>query len=269
MLNCEHNPTLISGRGGSGGSSRVTVCTNCGEIRVAGEREGIHFSESFSLYGSHELLAASQAHRLMSMPDTTGPLVGKRTWKPLDFANERLYFVVRSWDIKDDKGQKNYKDSHVVAAQAPAHAAALVESTYKEQYDADERIVFHHSQVLPLNVLQPLAWTENGIQLLNVEFEEGMFVPGEWKCPKCQMRLGQRFISREDMSVGVNPDPEPPDCMNTCGVKMARVTWRDAAAEAGRIAEGWMKRARQLESDWPSDAAMPVDERDTAEPTEK
>lgn len=267
MINCEHNPTLIAGGRSSEEHYRVSVCRNCGEFRLTADKDGVHFAINFSLYGSYELLAASQAHRLITMPDTADEqIAGKRIWRPLDFAQKRLYFVLRSWDIKDEKGQKNFKDNHIVAAQAPAHAAALIESMYKKQYEADKRVVFHHSQGFPLQVLQPLSWTVNGIRLITAEFDEGMFCPGEWKCPKCQMRLGQRFLSAEDMSVGVNPDPEPPNCMNTCGVKMSRLTWREAAEDAGRIAAGWMKRAKQLEEAFPPDSPMPVDERDIIAP---
>lgn len=261
MLDCNHNPTLITGSRGSNGTSRVTVCTNCGQFDVYAEKDGVHFNKSFSLYGSYELLAASQAHRLMTMPDTKDEDVArKRIWRPLDFAQQRLYFVIRSWDIKEgDKPARNYKDQHVVFADSPSHAAALVEATYEEQYKNDERIVFHHSQGFPLNVLQPLSWTVNGIRLIDAEVRDGDWVPGEFSCPKCQFRLSKRLLSAQDGSVGVDQDAEPPDCMNTCGVKMTRVSWRDAAEEAGRIATRWMNWAKLLEEAWPADFPMPVD----------
>lgn len=267
MLDCDHSPTLITGGSGSNGRSSVTVCRRCGEFHVIADKDGAHFSITFSLYGSYELIAASQAHRLSTTPAAEAPK-DKRIWHPLDFADHRLYYVLRSWDVRQEDGTiRNFKDHHIVAAHAPAHAAALVEATYKESYDIDKELIpFHYAEGFALNVLQPLSWTENGIQMLNVEFDEGAFIPGEWHCPKCQMRLGTRFLSAEDMSVGVNPDPEPPDCMNECG-KMMRITWRDAAHEAYLINQRLAKRIKALEDAFPPDVAMPVEEDEISETT--
>lgn len=259
MIDCDHSPQLIRGSGSPGGSSCVTVCSKCGEVTVTAEKDGVRFSESFSLYGEYELLAASQAHRLTSIPDAE--TANKRIWAPFIFANERLYRVIRSWDVKTDNGQHNHKDTHIVAARSPEHAAALVEATYDEQYKADERIVFHHSQGFALNVLQPMSWSTNGIQLLNIEFDEGMFVPAEYRCPQCQFRLSKRIIAADTGAVGTDPNAQPEQCPHDSNM-MVRVSWREAAAEAGRIGANWMARAQQLEEAWPADAAMPVDERD-------
>lgn len=259
MLDCDHTPTILTGSRGSNGTSRVTVCVKCGQFDIHAEKDGVNFSETFSLYGSYELLAASQAHRLMTTPDAES--ANRRIWKPIDLAHERLYHVIRSWDVKDDSGTHNHKDNHIVAAQSPSHAAALVEATYEEAYKADERIVFHHSQGFPLNVLQPLSWSANGIQLLNMEFDEGLFVPAEYRCPQCQFRLSKRIIADDLGAVGIDPNAEPEQCPND-STMMVRVSWREACAEAGEIAAAWMKRARQLEESWPTDAAMPVDDRD-------
>lgn len=259
MLNCEHSPTIITGSRGSNGSSRVTVCRKCGEFKITGDKDGVHFSKSFSLYGSYELLAASQAHRLMSIPDAEVPS-GKRIWKPLDLAQQRLYHVVRAWDVKEGDKQTNYKDNHIVAADSPSHAAALVEATYQQYYEENaERIPLHYSEGFPLNVLQPLEWTLNGIPLLNLEFDEGNFVPGEFRCTTCQFRLHKRLISRDMGTVGVDSDAQPEPCPND-STMMVRVTWREAAEDAGHIAGSWMKRAKALEDAWPSDTAMPADE---------
>lgn len=259
MIDCDHSPALISARRGNGGTEDVSVCRRCGELRVTAWKDGVFFATNFSLFGSYELLAASQAYRLMLIPAADAP-VGKRIWKPLDFAHQRLYHVVRSWDLKENDRQQNFKDNHIVAADSPSHAAALVEATYQEHYDKfKETIPLHYSQGYPLNVLQPLNWTENGINILNAEFDEGSFVPGEFRCPKCQMRMAQRLLSREDMSVGVDPDPAPPECMNNCGT-MVRMTWRDAAHEAFLINQRIGKRIRALEKAWPDGFAMPVED---------
>lgn len=83
-------------------------------------------------------------------------------------------------------------------------------------------------------------------------FKAEEFVPNEFICPNCGLRRGTQATDGR------------PSCLR-CGTAVVPLSWRLAAAEAGEIAAGWMKRAKQLEDAFPSDAAMPVDERDSVE----
>jgi len=73
--------------------------------------------------------------------------------------------------------------------------------------------------------------------------ESEIFVPGEWVCPRCSFRLHRRVMSASDGSVGVDTDPESEPCPND-GEQMQRLTWKQDAEEANRVALALMKELR-------------------------
>jgi hypothetical protein len=169
MIDCKHNRTLlITGSRGSGGRENAYICADCGEIHVFADSEGKHFSMHFSLYGSAHLIAASQAHRRLAKDVPEGERLSTRVWKPLDFGHLRLYKVLLSWSTND---HREYQEQFIVAAdspnQSPQSAANLIKKIYAETYENNSQIAHWDVKGYPLQVLQPLEWTENGISLLN------------------------------------------------------------------------------------------------------
>jgi hypothetical protein len=168
MFDCEHRRThLIKYGRGQGDIEHVSICLDCGEINVSAVKEGVRFNTRFHLWSSLSLIAASQATRKSNLSPEEKR---KRVWKPLDFAHLRLYEVVLSWQAK---GGKRGRERYIVAAdspnQTPQSAANQIRKIYAESYDSNPEMSYWHVQGYPLQVLQPLEWTENGITLFNQE----------------------------------------------------------------------------------------------------
>ena len=73
------------------------------------------------------------------------------------------------------------------------------------------------------------------------------YAPGEWFCPKCSFRLHKRVLSASTGDVGIDASTEPDLCPND-GTPMERLTWRQDAGEANKIAMNLFKeleRARE------------------------
>lgn len=261
MLGCDHLTTLIRSSHGSGGDEHISVCRRCGEIQVSATKDGVHFSTHFHLANSYLLIAASQAYRLNSDREVEDVL-GKTVSKPLDFGHLRLYQVRLHWCMKD--GRKG-TDSYVVAAdspnQTPHSAANQIRDIYKEGYDNNPEMSYWDVKGYALNVVQPLSWTTNGICLINLEFEEA-FVPGEFKCPQCHFWASMQKIDERSRPIGVADVGEIPKCPYD-NTEMKPVTWREAAMQAGAIAQKHAARAKALEDAWPPDFLMPVGDEET------
>jgi hypothetical protein len=258
MLGCDHYTVMIQSACGSGGDEHVSVCKRCGVIEVTATKDGVHFKTHFHLVNNYLLIAASQAYRLSNDRDAQDVL-GKTVSKPLDFAHLRLYQVLLNWRMKDGKeGTERY----VVAAdspnQTPHSAANQIRALYRESYDNNPEMAWWDAYGYALNVLQPLSWTINGIQLLDLEFSE-TFVPGEYTCPQCNFRLSKRIIAADSGAVGIQRDEEIPSCPND-GKEMKMVTWRQAAADAGAMAQRDRAWINKLEEAWPEGYPMPVEE---------
>lgn len=67
-------------------------------------------------------------------------------------------------------------------------------------------------------------------------------VPGVLKCVKCDFRLIKTTLTPS----GAYADEKPDTCPN-CDVPMWKVTWKDEAQEAYKVAESQMKRALEAE----------------------
>lgn len=260
MFDCDHLTTLIQSRHGSGGDEHVSVCRRCGEIQITATKDGVHFSTHFHLANSYLLIAASQAYRLSNDREAENVL-GKTVSKPLDFGRLRLYQVRLHWSMKNGR---QGTDSYVVAAdspnQSPNSAANQIRELYKLGYDNNPEMSYWDVQGYALNVVQPLSWTTNGITLLNLELEE-TFVGGEWKCPKCQFWASMQKIDEQLRPIGVADVGEIPKCPYD-DTEMRPVTWREAAMQAGAIAQKHKARAEALENAWPGGFEMPVESDD-------
>ena len=168
MTTCTHTQQMLITAGrGNGDQHSVHVCRDCGEIDVRATKEGVRFELKFHLWSTAAVIAASQS---IAKSELTPAERHKRVWKPLDLAHLRLYAVKVRRELK---GGKHWTDHHVVAADAPncGHpgASKLIEDIYREAYDNDPNIVSWSAYGEPLQVLQPLDWTENGISLINEE----------------------------------------------------------------------------------------------------
>lgn len=60
------------------------------------------------------------------------------------------------------------------------------------------------------------------------------YVPGVWRCPKCNFRQINSYLNMGDGTITANP--KPCDCPN-CKKPMWRVTWKDEANEANALLE--------------------------------
>jgi hypothetical protein len=261
---CKHNRTLlITGSLGPDGRTHADICADCGEIHVFGESEGQHFSMRFSLYGSAQLIAASQAYRRLVEEIPESEKLSQRVSKPLDFGYWRLYQVILTYNLKEET--HNRRKYFVVAATAPSRAATIIEQAYSEtmnQPHIDNWNVSGHA----LNVLQPLEWTENGMALLNeeaqaeieklkaysiqlearlMELEEAQYVPGELRCTQCSFRPHKRVLRASDGAVGINASTDKEFCPNDES-EMVRLTWKDADAESCATIEALMKKIEEL-----------------------
>lgn len=167
-MGCEHrNRSLIRSYRGTGRMEHVTLCRDCGRFDVTIEKDGVRVSTSFDLPSNESLIAASRA---VTDAGITPKECRERVWKPLDFAQLRLYEVRLGWQLKDGK---RGKEAFIVAAdspnQTPQSAANLIRKIYAESYDSNPLISDWYVQGYALNVLQPRAWTENGISMFNNE----------------------------------------------------------------------------------------------------
>jgi hypothetical protein len=167
LEDCAHHRNLfLQGSLGSGGRESVNVCRDCGQFHIVADREGVHFSLRFSLWGSDALIAASQKYRAAIRGDIDEGL-SKRVWKPLDFAGLRLYRVVLSYTLKNFNPPRTTTKHYIVAATRPREAASLVEDEVRESYEGNSDIAYWNVAGYPVEVLQPIEWTENGISILN------------------------------------------------------------------------------------------------------
>lgn len=252
MRECEHYSYHLKSSHGSNGDETVSICLRCGEISVVAQKQGVHFKTTFGLYTPHSLLAASQALRWYRGQTS----VEGRVWKPLDFAHLRLYQVLLHWRVnpRDEAHERQLRaagklegnEFYIVAAdspnQSPHSAARLIREIYKDSYDNNPEISYWDVKGYALNVLQPRAWAENGIELLR-----DAFVPGEFVCPECNGRAAQQDESGNFATC-------PAD-----NAIMLPMTWRQAAEEAGAIAKNHKKRSEQLENAWPDGYEIPLE----------
>jgi hypothetical protein len=92
--------------------------------------------------------------------------------------------------------------------------------------------------------INPSGWTLELIsELIFRCVETELFVPGDWVCPRCSFRLHKRVMSAADGSVGVDASAEAEPCPND-GAPMQRLTWKQDAEEANRVALALMKELR-------------------------
>ena len=80
----------------------------------------------------------------------------KRVWKPIGVGGMRLYRVKVVWTPSGTKD--GHKEDYIVAANAPRHAAQLIEEMYKEAAYPPTIVTGE-----ALNVYQPADWWESGI----------------------------------------------------------------------------------------------------------
>jgi hypothetical protein len=169
-LDCGHRRTLfLQGAFGSNGPESVSVCRDCGQFKIFADRKGVHFSINFSLWGCDALIAASQTWRT-ALKGETAEQLSTRVWKPLDFAGLRLYHVVLRFETKVGDQRARGNKHFTVAATAPRRAAAIIEQMCKSSYEDHPNIAYWSVDGYPLEVLQPLEWTENGISILNIDW---------------------------------------------------------------------------------------------------
>lgn len=88
----------------------------------------------------------------------------------------------------------------------------------------------------------------------NTERVELIYVPGEWRCAKCKLRITSTVFS-PDGKIGANRQSEP--CPNGCG-PLWPLTYREAyEAEAERHESTW-ERWRNLEKALGHDTPWPL-----------
>lgn len=78
-----------------------------------------------------------------------------------------------------------------------------------------------------------------------VSTEDLVYVPGDWFCPKCSFRLHKRFLRASDGAVGIDINAEAEPCPNDEEM-MQRLTWKQDAEDANRIALDLAKENRRL-----------------------
>lgn len=98
-----------------------------------------------------------------------------------------------------------------------------------------------------LRVFAAVEWDcldENGKKWIAIIIREAarqaQLVPGVLTCAKCDFRLTKTTLCVTDGNAYANNDPD--NCPN-CKVPMWRVTWREEAAEAYKVAESQIARA--------------------------
>jgi hypothetical protein len=74
-----------------------------------------------------------------------------------------------------------------------------------------------------------------------------VFVPGQWRCPKCKFVLSQMNLNASDGAVTARDDAGD-NCPN-CDKPLWRVTWKDDAMEMAARCEEQMTRAVNAESE--------------------
>ena len=75
--------------------------------------------------------------------------------------------------------------------------------------------------------------------------EEMVYVAGDWVCPKCSFRLHKRILRASDGAVGVDLSEVGEPCPND-GETMQRLTWKQDAEDANRVALDLAKENRRL-----------------------
>lgn len=73
-----------------------------------------------------------------------------------------------------------------------------------------------------------------------------VYVPGQWRCPKCNFRLAQAVMRASDGAVGLRDDPGE-RCPND-GSPLWRVTEREAGNELAERAQEYFERANAAEA---------------------
>jgi len=74
--------------------------------------------------------------------------------------------------------------------------------------------------------------------------EKLIYIPGDWICPTCNYRKHQRLLHAQSGLIGVSlatPDPCPND-----GTPLQRLTWKQDAEDANRVALDLVKENRKL-----------------------
>lgn len=105
-----------------------------------------------------------------------------RKWKPIDVGGLRLYQVYLDWKYKGE--QHSHRESYIVAATAPRHAAKLIEDIYKESYEGNECIAYWYVTGHALNVLQPADWWDKGVPCIVCDTRDTISRIFRWHKPK-------------------------------------------------------------------------------------
>ncbi|WP_300009615.1 hypothetical protein [uncultured Roseobacter sp.] len=82
-----------------------------------------------------------------------------------------------------------------------------------------------------------------------------LYVPGEWRCAKCDFRLTKNFLSASTGTV--HADTSTPEKCPNCDVPMWRVSWEEDCRDAWHFLEREMVRTRQLEKQLHDEGIQP------------
>jgi hypothetical protein len=83
------------------------------------------------------------------------------------------------------------------------------------------------------------------LQAKLAETEAALYVPGRWKCPKCNFQLSSNIIHANGIAPNLaRPEPCPND-----GERMGRVTWQEVATSTEAFAIKLLDRATKAEAE--------------------
>lgn len=71
-----------------------------------------------------------------------------------------------------------------------------------------------------------------------------MYVPGTWRCAKCEFRLVKSYLSMSNGTITAN-DTAGEKCPN-CDVSMWRVSWKEHAIEQGQMVDDMFDELEKL-----------------------
>jgi hypothetical protein len=131
-----------------------------------------------------------------------------------------------------------------------AMIAVLAANRKKRPGEAEARFLATANAVLA--VIQPTPETPCNatIARLSAELADAkskLYVPGRWRCPKCNFGLSQFKLRASDGAIGVSDTPGE-KCPN-CDTPLWRVTEREAGDELAERCQEQMLRATKAEAD--------------------
>ncbi len=85
-----------------------------------------------------------------------------------------------------------------------------------------------------------------GAQALLAEEQAAKFVPGCWRCAKCNFELNKSVLYVKSGNIG--PDLGKPEACPNDGEPMQRVTWKADAMRVAEVCTGQVERAVKAES---------------------